>query len=246
MIFKSVIFAGGRGSRLEEETKIIPKPLVKINKVPIILRIIERYIKFNVKEFYILTGYKSEKFLNFFKSQKVKILEKTNNEIKILYKKKILIYLIFTGLKAETNFRLFKIKNKFKKNENFFLTYGDGLSDINFYKEINHHLKSRKILTVSAVKPPARYGVLKISNKNTTFKEKVDTDNIWINGGFFICNQKIFNFINKKNVSFEYGVMSKISKINQLNAYKHTGTWIAIDTIRDKYNAEKLLKEYKI
>lgn len=246
MISKTVIFAGGRGSRLEEETKIIPKPLVKINKLPIILRIIERYIKFNVKEFYILTGYKSEEFFNYFKRKKVKILKKNKKEIKILYKKDILIFLIFTGIKTETNSRLFQIKDKFKKNENFFLTYGDGLSNIDFKKETKYHIKKGKILTVSAVKPPARYGVLKITNNRTLFKEKIDNEKIWINGGFFICNQKIFSIIDSKNISFEYGVMSKISKINQLNAYKHHGIWIAVDTIRDKFNAEKIIKNYKI
>jgi glucose-1-phosphate cytidylyltransferase len=225
---KLIILAGGRGTRLTEYTKTIPKPMVPIKKKPIITYIINHYYKFGVREVIIAAGYKYTFIKNFF--------EKNNiyNDLKIK--------VINTGLNTLTGLRIKKLKFLFSKKENFFLTYGDGICDVDLNKLLNFHLKHKKIATLTAVHPPARFGELKIKNsKIIEFNEKPQLKNGWINGGFFIFNYKIFNFLNNKNVMLERDPVQKIIKKRNFMAYKHNGFWMCMDTVRDKLLLEKII-----
>ena len=224
---KVVILCGGLGSRLAEETKLIPKPMVKIGKLPILIHIINYYKKFGLKNFILATGYKSKIIDNYFKNKKN-------------------ITCIYTGKNTLTGGRVLRLKKYFKKNENFLLTYGDGLTNQNINKLIRYHLKNKKIATLTAVMPPARFGVLKIKrNKITSFKEKIQMKNNWINGGFFVFNSKIFKFISGDKTMLEREPFQNLSKKGQLIAFKHSGFWQCMDTMRDKMALNKLIKEKK-
>ena len=222
---KVVILCGGVGSRLAEETKLIPKPMVKLGKLPIVQHIINYYKKFGFSEFILATGYKKEVIENYYKNQ---------NKIKC----------IFTGKHTLTGGRIFRLKKYFKKNENFLLTYGDGLTNQNLRKLVSFHLKHKKIATLTAVKPPARFGILKLKGKKIiSFKEKSQLQNNWINGGFFIFNSKIFKFISGDAIMLEREPFKKLTKKNELIAFKHNGFWQCMDTLRDKNVLNQLIKK---
>lgn len=224
---KVVILAGGKGSRLSELTKSIPKPMVKIRGIPIIERIIKLYKKFGFKEFIIASGYKSKIIKDHFK-----------NNLKDLN-----IRVIFTGNNSMTGGRIKRLK-KYLNEEKFLLTYGDGLCDVNIKKLIKFHDENKNYVTLTAVRPPARFGGLKISrNKVKYFKEKSSLDEGWINGGFFVMNSKIFKFLKDDNTVLERSPLEKISKLKKLGAYKHYKNWQCMDTIRDKIFLEELLKK---
>lgn len=226
-----IILAGGKGTRLSEYTNQIPKPMVKLNNKPIIEYIINFYKSYGLKNFLIATGYKSKIIENYFKKKKLK------NNIKV----------INTGLNTLTGLRIYKLK-KFIKSENFFLTYGDGLCNVNLDRLYEFHIKKNKIATVTAVHPPARFGELFLK-KNLcvrNFEEKNQLKTGWINGGFFIFQKKFFKFLNKNNVMLERQPMQKLVKKNQLAAFKHSGFWACMDNMRDKINLEKVIKNKKI
>ncbi len=224
---KLIILAGGLGTRMPEYTKTIPKPMVKVNKLPILQHIINHYLKFGIKQFYIALGYKKEIIKKYFKNKKF------NYEI----------HLIDTGLKTMTGGRIKRIKKFLKKNEDFMVTYGDGISNVNIKKLYNLHKKKRSLVTLTAVRPPARFGALKIlGNKVKYFKEKSKVDEGWINGGFFVMNEKFINFIKNDKTYLEREPLEKATKLNQLSAYKHSGFWQCVDTKRDKDRVETLLK----
>ncbi len=224
---KVVILAGGLGSRLSEHTKSIPKPMVKINGVPIILRLMTHYSKHGFKEFFIATGYKGKVIRNFFKKK--------------FFNWKINV--IDTGKKTMTGGRLKRLK-KYLKDETFLMTYGDGLSNINIKQLIKFHKRNKKMVTLTAVRPPARFGALKIfKNKVKYFKEKSKLDEGWINGGFFVINREFLKYIKGDNTFLEKEPLEKICQKGQLTAYKHTGFWQCMDTIRDKDILEKLVKK---
>lgn len=228
---KVVILAGGYGTRISEYTKTIPKPMIKINRVPIICRIMDHYSKFGFKEFYIAAGYKGKVIRDYFKSKK------EHNKI---------INIIDTGKNTMTGGRLKRLK-KYLKNQTFLLTYGDGLSDINIKSLIKHHKKQGKLVTLTAVRPPARFGALKIKKGNVLyFKEKSKLDESWINGGFFVVEPEFFKYLKNDNTFLEREPLEKICRLKQLNAFKHRGFWQCMDTIRDKEFLENILKEKKI
>jgi glucose-1-phosphate cytidylyltransferase len=239
-----IILAGGLGTRLTEYTKTIPKPMVKVAGYPILLHIMNHYIKFGFKNFYIATGYKGYVIKKFFRKYK------KNGELfdyKIFNKKKCRIALVDTGLKTFTGGRLKRLENYINDNENFFFTYGDGISNVNIKKLLNYHNKSKKIITVTAVHPPARFGELKLKkNKVVSFKEKPQTNQGWINGGFFVAQKKFFKFIKNDEDILEKKPLEKAFKSNQLNAFKHRGFWKCMDTIRDKQVIDQILKSKKI
>ena len=184
---KIVILAGGKGTRLSEYTKIIPKPMVKINGKPILIRIIEHYQKYGFKEFIIALGYKGHLIKKYFKKKQ------SYSNIK----------LINTGLKTMTGGRIKRLY-KLLKNETFMMTYGDGLSDINIKKLLNFHKKSKKLVTMSVVRPPARFGFVKLKRgKVNYFKEKSKLDEGWINGGFFVVEPKFLKYISNDNTYLE-------------------------------------------
>ena len=240
-----VILSGGFGSRLDNLTKTLPKPLVRLDNDPIIYHILKIFVGQGLSRFYLATGYKDREFFNYFKKKggsKVKIT-KINKIIKIeleIERVNCVIYLIYTGLNTMTGGRLKKIA-KFIKDDTFFLTYGDGLSSVNIKQLINLHKKNKKLATVLAVKPIGRFGIMKVNNNTVTkFLEKPTIDEEWINGGFFVLNKKIFKYINNKNNIWEKEPLENLSKDKQLNALKFNGFWFAMDTLRDKNYLEDL------
>lgn len=221
---KVVILCGGMGSRLAEETKLVPKPMVKIGKLPIIEHIIKIYQFYGFNKFLLATGYKSNVIKRYFKNRKN-------------------VQCINTGKSTLTGGRLLRLKKFFKKKENFMLTYGDGLTNQNIKKLVNFHLKHKRIGTMTVVKPPARFGeVFLKGNKIVKFEEKTQLNKNWINGGFFIFNYKIFSFINGDKTMLERKPLDKLVSLNQLMAFRHIGFWQCMDTMRDKNILIKLLK----
>lgn len=229
---KIVILCGGLGSRLSEETKKKPKPMVKIGKDPILLHIMRIYLKYGFKSFVLALGYKKNNIIKYFKKNRLKDVE---------------IQFIDTGKNSLTANRLLKLRNILKKEENFFLTYGDGLSNVNINKLLKLHLSKKKVATVTAVRPPARFGELKIGNSGLVkkFEEKNQVNEGWINGGFFIFNKKIFDYLPKSQCMLEREPMSKLVSDNQLISYKHHGFWQCMDTLRDKELLNKAWKQKK-
>ena len=227
---KAVILAGGRGTRLAEYTKLIPKPMVKLNKKPLIVYIIEHFYNYGVKEIIIAGGYKYKIIDNYFKNKKLP--------------KGLSIKIINTGLNSLTGKRIKKLEKILSHEENFYLTYGDGISDINLKKLMDFHLKHKKIATLTAVHPPARFGELELNyNKLVKFDEKPQLTKGWINGGFFILNYRLFKFLSNKNVMFEREPIQKLIKHKNFMAYKHKGFWMCMDTFRDKLVLESVLKK---
>lgn len=230
---KLVIFAGGIGSRLSEETRSKPKPMVLIGGKPIIWHIMKFYSHYNVKEFIICGGYKYNNFINYFK--------KASKEIEALGWK---INIVNTGLKTMTGGRLKRIGHLLDNNQDFCLTYGDGLSNVNITKLIRFHKKKKKLATVLAVTPPARFGSLLIKkNIVKKFDEKPINSNNWINGGFFVLSKKVIKFLKNDDTIWEKEPLETIAKKNQLVAFKHKDFWAAMDTLREKYFLEKLWKK---
>tara|TARA_E500000178_G_scaffold85331_1_gene83883 strand:+ start:603 stop:1295 length:693 start_codon:yes stop_codon:yes gene_type:complete len=227
---KVVILAGGLGTRLSEYTKKIPKPMVTLSGKPIIYYIMKHYSNYGFKNFVIASGYKQ-------------------NVIKKYFKKKILnwnIDVVNTGLNSMTGGRLKRLK-KIIGNETFLMTYGDGLSDVNIKRLINFHKKTKSITTLTAVRPTARFGAIKIKGKKVSyFKEKSNIDEGWINGGFFVMEPKIFNIIKNDKTYLERETFEILSKKKSLNAFKHYGFWQCMDTLRDKYLLENYFKKKKI
>ena len=224
---KCVILAGGYGTRLAEETKIKPKPLVKIGNYPIIWHIMKIYSYYEIKDFIICLGYKGH------------LLKKDLNKLNL--KEKWKIKYVETGLKTMTGGRIKRIKRYLKDESVFCLSYGDGLSNINLKKLINFHKKNKKIATLSAVKYKNPKGILKLnlSSKVTAIKEKPVE---YINGGFFVLSKDIFKYLVSDKTIFEKDCLPKLSKKNQLMAYKHKSFWACMDTIREKNELNKIWK----
>jgi len=236
---KTVIFAGGYGSRLGNITTHTPKPMIKVLKFPIIWHIMKYYSTFGLDEFIILSGYKSKIIEEYFNKKNKNF--STN-------KKKWKIKVINTGLNTMTGGRLKKVEKLLKNEKNFCLTYGDGLSDVNITKQIQFHKSHKKLATILAVHPPARFGLLDIKkNLVTKFEEKPSKNfnSGWINGGFFILSSEIFRFIKNNKTVWEREPLEKIAKLGQLKPFIHEKFWIAMDTIRDKKDIETLIKNKK-
>ena len=236
-----VILAGGRGSRILEYTRAMPKPLIRINRKPIIIRIIDHYISFGFKNFIIATGYLNNVIEDFFS----KNYKRKKNEY--LYSNDCKIKLVFTGLDTMTGGRVLRLKSILnKKSQNFCLTYGDGVSNVDLNKLINFHNLHKKIATVTTVRPPARFGYMKIKNDQVLkFGEKKNVDAGWINGGFFIFNNKIFKFIKNDSTFLEREPLENLAFKRELKAYKHFGFWQCMDTLRDKVFLDEHYKKNK-
>ena len=239
---KVIILAGGLGTRLSEYTKLIPKPMVKIGHYPILIHIMNHYSKYGFNNFIIATGYKSKIIKNYFKNF-IKTGKKFETRI---FKKKCYVTILDTGLKTLTGGRLKRVSKYIEDQENFMFTYGDGISDINIKKLIYFHKKNKKIITVSAVRPPARFGEILISNNRVvSFKEKPQTANSWINGGFFVANKKFLSFIRSDREILEKYPLEKVTQKKQLAAYKHYGFWKCMDVKRDRDELQKIYKKNK-
>mgnify|MGYP000542219331 FL=1 len=227
---KLVILAGGYGTRLSEETKLKPKPLIKIGSKPIIWHIMKIYSFYGVKDFIICLGYKGHMIKNYLK--------------KYFSKEKWKISYVNTGLHTMTGGRIKRIKKFIGNDENFCLSYGDGLSNIKINKIIKFHLKKKKIATLTAVKYKNPKGILSIS-RNYLVKKIKEKPLEYINGGFFVLSKKIFNFIKNDKTIFEKDCLPRLSKINQLVAFKHNGFWACMDTLREKKDLNYLWKNKK-
>ncbi len=245
---KVVILAGGLGTRLGVITNVIPKPMIKVGKYPMIWHIVKYYLSFGHKDFIIALGYKSDiikkYFLKIAKKNISSNIKKNKSflEIKNIFQKNCKITLVDTGLESMTGGRLKRI-SKFLKNESFMLTYGDGLSNIDINKLIKFHNSHKKIATISAVHPIARFGELKIKGKNViSFKEKPQTVDGWINGGFFVFESDVLNRLESDHTVLESYPLESLSKEGQLKAYKHDGFWYCMDTPRDKDHLNMIWK----
>ena len=223
-----VILSGGKGTRLSELTKSIPKPMVKVQNKPIINHIISHYCNFGFSNFIILTGYKSKLLLDYFK----------NN---FNHPSKPIVRCFNTGLNSMTGGRLKRLEKVLSKQKYFMFTYGDGLSNIDIDKLLKSHIRSKKITTLSSVRPPARFGYLKFKgNEVIDFKEKKQTDSGWINGGFFVTDKRIFKYIYNDKTILERDTLEKLALLKELNAFKHRGFWQCVDTLRDKEYLDNL------
>jgi len=227
---KTVILCGGLGTRLAEETRLIPKPMVRIGRKPILIHILEIYYKHGFKDFILALGYKSNIIQSYFKKNKFPFKVKT----------------VFTGNKTLTGTRLFKLKKLLINEKNFMLTYGDGLTNQNIKYLLKYHLRHKKVATMTVVRPPVRFGEVYLKgNRVFSFKEKPQITTGWINGGFFVFSTKIFNFLSKKNQMLEKQAMEKLTQKEQLMAFKHTGFWQCMDNIRDKNILNELIRSKK-
>ena len=244
---KVVILAGGFGTRISEETSIKPKPMIEIGDKPILWHIMKHYSYYGFDDFIICLGYKGyvikEYFYNYYIHQSNLTIDLGKNQVDTLESKaeSWRITLVDTGINSMTGERIKRIKD-FIKGERFLLTYGDGLSNVNISKLVDFHLRSKKIITVTAVQPMGRFGALNINNENevTSFLEKPKGDGSWINGGFFVCEPDIFSYINQENAIWEKEPMEKIAEQGLMQAFQHDGFWKPMDTLRDKNELEHL------
>ena len=231
---KVVILAGGYGTRLAEYTSDIPKPLVKIGNEPILTHIMRFFSSFGFNSFIIAAGYKQKAIFDYYKDS-IRLQKEFPN-----------LKIVNTGKDTMTGGRILKLKHYFNENENFFMTYGDGLCDVNLNKLKKFHDRHGKIATVTAVRPTVRFGELEITNDRVTnFEEKPQTKAGWINGGFFILNHKVFDYIKDDTTMFERQPMSKLANEGKLMAFKHNGFWKCMDTLRDKIILDKMWNEKK-
>ena len=224
---KVVILAGGKGTRISEYTKSLPKPMIEICGKPIIHRIIDHYIKYGHREFIIALGYKGNLIKEYFAKNK--------------FSKKIKIKLVDTGLETMTGGRLKRLEKYL--DGTFLMTYGDGLSNVSLSKLINFHKLKKKLFTLTAVRPPARFGVIKIQNSFVkVFREKNSLDEGWINGGFFVVEPEFLKYIKNDKTYLEREPFEKITKNKQFVAFKHKGFWQCMDTQRDKEILERKIR----
>ena len=223
---KVVLLAGGFGTRLSEYTKTVPKPMINIGGKPMLFHIMKLYAKYGFKDFYIALGYKGEIIKKFFNK---KFFDWNIN-------------LIETGKNTMTGGRLKRLK-KYIGKETFMMTYGDGLSHVNLKKLLKFHKKNKKIVTLTAVRPPARFGAIKLKDNYVSyFKEKSKLDEGWINGGFFVMEPEFLKFIKNDNTYLEREPLERATRKRQLAAFKYEGFWQCIDTKRDIDNLNKILK----
>ncbi len=240
---KVVILAGGLGTRLSEETRLIPKPMVEIGGRPILWHIMKIYSYYGFNEFIILTGYKShvikDYFIHYYQQYSDVTVDMLNNSVEIhrIQTEPWKVTMLYTGQETMTGSRIKKAQ-KYVGNEPFLLTYGDGVADVNIKELIKHHQNSNKYLTLTAVKPSGKFGALDITPDGTikSFLEKPQGDGNWINGGFMVCEPQVFDYIepNRNDVIFEREPLERLAKDGMLNSYKHNGFWHPMDTLKCK------------
>ena len=245
---KVLLLAGGLGTRLGEETSIRPKPMVEIGGSPIIWHIMKLYTHYGFTDFIILCGYKSEVikeyFLNYYTNNSDVTIDFSNNQIDIHRNRcePWKVTMLYTGRNALTGSRI-KQARHYVGQEPFMLTYGDGVSDVNIKKLLEEHNRSGKLVTLTAVQPTGRFGAINIQADNSIsrFQEKPVGDGAWVNGGFFVCQPKAFDYIaDGENVTWEKEPLCSLAQAGQLGAYKHNGFWHPMDTLRDKMELNEL------
>ncbi|MDI6757941.1 MAG: glucose-1-phosphate cytidylyltransferase [Endomicrobiia bacterium] len=244
---KVAILAGGMGTRLSEETVSRPKPMVEIGNQPMIWHIMNIYSRYGFNEFYLPLGYKGEMikeyFLNFYHHSSNLSIDLSTNDIKAQNgsRKNWKVHLIDTGLNTLTGGRLAQLK-RFLSDGTFMLTYGDGVADVDVKSLVDFHKSHGKIATVTAVRPMARFGGITLDGNSriSVFKEKPHTLEGWINGGFFVFEPKIFDYLDGDDTVLEGEPMERLAREGQLMAYRHDGFWQCMDTMRDKQLLENL------
>lgn len=238
---KAVILAGGLGTRLSESTNLIPKPMVEIGGKPILWHIMKTYSYYGINDFIICCGYKGyvikEYFANYFRHNSDIQVDLSENSMKILdnFAEPWKITMIDTGLNTMTGGRIKRIQ-KYVGDESFLLTYGDGVSNLNIRETIQMHNSSGKLLTVTAYKPSGKFGALDISENGdvNSFMEKPAGDGNWINAGYFVCEPEVFDYIRDgDNTVFERQPLENIASEGKMNAFRHSGFWKPMDTLRD-------------
>ncbi|MFZ4671055.1 MAG: glucose-1-phosphate cytidylyltransferase [Flavobacterium sp.] len=247
---KAVILAGGLGTRISEETGIKPKPMVEIGSKPILWHIMKIYSSYGINDFIICCGYKGyiikEYFSNYFiQMSDIKCNLKENHlEIIQNFSEPWNITLVETGDDTMTGGRLKRVRNYLKNDDIFCFTYGDGLGNVNISELIEFHKTHGGIATITATRPPGRYGAMVFGQNNIVdhFKEKPEGDGSWINGGFFVLNTSVIDFIDGDHSSWESDSLTKIAEAGQLFAYKHYGFWQPMDTLREKNMLNELWK----
>lgn len=244
---KVVILAGGRGSRLSEETDLKPKPMVEIGSEPILWHIMKIYSYYGFNDFVICCGYKGKMIKEYFTdyymqtsditvdlgSNSVKIHENTTEPWKVT--------LVDTGLTTNTAGRVMRVR-KYLEDEPFMLTYGDGVSNVNIRKVLEFHEEHHKIATITASKPAGRWGTIQIEDETgivENFREKSKRDTVWVNSGFAVFEQDIFQYLIDENEQLEREPYDRLVAAGQIDAYKHTGFWQAMDTVNDKSILER-------
>ena len=226
---KAVILAGGRGTRLSEETQTRPKPMIKIGEKPALWHIMKIYSTYGINDFVVCCGYKGEVIKEYFEN----ISEDWNVE------------LVDTGLDTMTGGRIKRIE-KNVSNEKFFLSYGDDLKPVNITELLDFHTKNEKLVTVTAAQPPGRFGILKLEKNNVIeMREKPPGDDTWINGGYYVLEPEIFNYLSQDSDVWENEPLNKLIKENQVSAFKYNGIYQPLDTLNDKRNLEKMWNDGK-
>lgn len=239
---KAVILAGGFGTRFSEATSQIPKPMIEIGGKPILWHIMKTYSHYGIDEFIICCGYKQyvikEYFANYFRHNSDMTFDLSENKVQILdnHSEKWKVTVVDTGINTMTGARIKRIQKYIGENS-FLLTYGDGVTDLNIADTIARHRESKAVLSVTAYKPSGKFGALEIngSNQVKSFLEKPDGDGNWINAGYFVCEPEVFDYIpfGDDTVVFEQAPLESIAKKGRMYAYKHTGFWKPMDTLRD-------------
>jgi glucose-1-phosphate cytidylyltransferase len=245
---KAVIFAGGFGTRIAEETHLKPKPMVEIGGKPILWHILKIYSHYGINDFIICCGYKGyfikEYFANYFLHMSDVTFDMTSNTMEIhhRYVEPWCVTLVDTGEDTMTGGRLKKIKSYLDEEDDFCLTYGDGLSDVNIRALIEFHKKHKLQATLTAIPPPNRFGILELDAENNvcSFREKPQNYSNLINGGFFVLSPDVINYIDDDDTIWEKGPLSMLADNGQLKAFLHDGFWQPMDTLRDKHFLEEL------
>ena len=245
---KTILLAGGLGTRLSEETVVKPKPMVEIGGMPILWHIMKTYASHGFSDFVVALGYKGEVIKNFFlnyklhKSDLIVSLKSGNVKFENDSSEDWTVALHDTGVTSVTGGRLYNLKRLFKTGDTFMLTYGDGVADIDINKLVDFHKSHGKIATLTAVRPPARFGSIEMTQDGTIteFKEKPQLGEGWINGGYFVFNYDVFNYLEDESTILEREPLENLAKDNELVAYRHDGFWHCMDTIRDRDNLNEL------
>ena len=245
---KVVILAGGKGTRISEESILKPKPMIEIGGMPIIWHIMKLYSFYHSNEFIICCGYKGqmikEYFIHYYTYRSDSTFSLADQEV-TLHENHVepwKVTLVNTGLNTLTAGRILRVKNYIEDDE-FMLTYGDGVSDVNIDSLLNFHHRSGKIATITTTQPAGRFGALKIdpdTNQVKGFKEKARSDSAWVNAGFMVLNRKIFDYLGEGNEMLEAGPLEAVAGGGEMMAYKHEGFWSPMDTMRDKEYLEAL------
>jgi glucose-1-phosphate cytidylyltransferase len=248
---KAVILAGGLGTRLSEETIHKPKPMVEVGGRPILWHVMKIYSHYGVNEFIICAGYKGylikEYFANYFVHTSDVTFDLESNQIEVHKKgaENWKVTIIDTGNNSMTGGRLKRVKD-YLNDETFFFTYGDGVGDMDINVTLEHHQNSNRKATMTAVQPPGRFGALQIEgDKVTAFQEKPEGDGSWINGGFFVLEPSVLDYIESDSTIWERSPLETLAREGQLSVYKHKGFWSPMDTMRDKMMLNELWDEKK-